>query len=146
MELSGASSLESEILGYAFAWSKDLNLDSEQALQLSENFDPESWAIETAYIPVHHAEANQLTPEAISQALKPLLEDKSIGKVVMNCKAKMNALSLQGIKLENIVFDPMLASYLINPDEKHSLKDQSERLLGYSTVRSTETAAAGKKQ
>lgn len=146
LELSGASSLESEILGYAFAWSKDLSLDSEQALKLSDNFDPESWAVETAYIPVHHAEANQLTPEAISEALKPLLENKSIGKVVMNCKAKMNALSLQGIKLENIVFDPMLASYLINPDEKHSLKDQSERLLGYSTVRSTESAAAGKKQ
>ncbi|MBS1952809.1 MAG: DNA polymerase I [Cyanobacteria bacterium SZAS-4] len=146
LELSGASSLESEILGYAFAWSKDLSLDSEHALKLSDNYDPESWAVETAYIPVHHAEANQLTPEAISAALKPLLENKSIGKVVMNCKAKMNALSLQGIKLDGIVFDPMLASYLINPDEKHSLKDQSERLLGYSTVRSAESAAAGKKQ
>ncbi|CAN5485459.1 DNA polymerase I [soil metagenome] len=146
LELSGASSLESEILGYAFAWSKDLSLDSEHALKLSDNYDPQSWAVETAYVPVHHAEANQLTPEAISQTLKPLFEDKSIGKVVMNCKAKMNALSLQGIKLENILFDPMLASYLVNPDDKHSLKDQSERLLGYSTVRSTESAAAGKKQ
>jgi len=146
LELSGASPLESEILGYAFAWSNDLTLDGEQSLKLSDSYNPDSWAVETAYIPVHHAEANQLTPEAISQALKPLLEDKSIGKVVMNCKAKMNALSLQGINLENIVFDPMLASYLVNPDEKHNLKDQSERLLGYSTVRSTENAAAGKKQ
>ncbi|MFN8552646.1 MAG: DNA polymerase I [Candidatus Obscuribacterales bacterium] len=146
LELSGPSSLESEILGYAFAWSKDLSIDPDQGLMLSESYDPSSWSVDTAYIPVHHTDANQLTPDLISAALKPLLESKEIGKVLMNCKAKMNALSLQGINLENIVFDPMLASYLINPDEKHALKDQSERLLGYSTVRSTESAAAGKKQ
>lgn len=146
LELSGLSSLESEILGYAFAWSKDLSLEPDQTLTLSENYDPNSWSVETAYVPVHHSEANQLSPETIVQALKPLLESKEIGKVVMNCKAKMNALSLQEIKLENVVFDPMLASYLINPDEKHGLKDQAERLLGYSTVRSSESAAAGKKQ
>ena len=146
LELSGASPLESEILGYAFAWSNDLTLDSEGALKLSDAYNPGSWAVETAYIPVYHTEANQLSPEAISKALKPLLENKSIGKIVMNCKAKMNALSLQDITLQNIVFDPMLASYLVNPDEKHGLKEQSERLLGYSTVRSTDSAAAGRKQ
>ncbi|HEY9731114.1 MAG TPA: DNA polymerase I [Drouetiella sp.] len=146
LELSGTSSLESEILGYAFAWSKDLGLEPDHTLTLSESYDPSSWSVETAYVPVHHSQADQLSPETIVQALKPILENKEIGKVVMNCKAKMNALSLQNIKLENIVFDPMLASYLINPDEKHSLKDQAERLLGYSTVRASESAAAGKKQ
>ncbi|HEY9679071.1 MAG TPA: DNA polymerase I [Drouetiella sp.] len=145
LEVSGASPLESEILGYAFAWSNDLELDSENGLKLSDSYNADSWAVSTAYVPVHHPEV-KLSTEEIVETLKPILENKEIGKVVMNCKAKMNALSLQGIKLEGIVFDPLLASYLVNPDEKHSLKDQAERLLGYSTVRSTESSAAGRKQ
>ena len=74
------------------------------------------------------------------------LENPKIGKVAQNGKFEKNVLSLVGIKLAPVVFDPMLTSYIVNPDNKHGLKDQSERLLNYSMVRITEIIGKGKKQ
>src|SRR5262249_10581032 len=69
-----------------------------------------------------------------------------IGKIAQNAKFEMNVLSLDGIAFGPLAFDPMLASYIVNPDDKHGLKDQSERLLGYTMVRIAELIGTGKKQ
>ena len=149
LETSTQTALDSEITGYALAWAPQAFALDEGELKLSAEYSLESWKVKTAYIPVKtstsaHVEA--LEPELITELLKPVLEDPNIGKIIQGSKFKMNSLSVNGVDIAPVVFDPILASYLTNPDEKHLLKDQAERLLGYKTVRSTETAGVSKKQ
>jgi len=146
LELSGPSPLESEIMGYSFAWSPLLTWSQEGGATTGSSYDPQTWSVETAYVPVGHTDSGHLDPEIVNRALKPILENPAIGKITHNVKAKMNALSVQDVNLQGLAFDPMLASYIVNPDDKHSLKEQSQRLLGYSTVREAVSSAAGKKQ
>ena len=40
----------------------------------------------------------------------------------------------------------MLASYIENPDNKHGLKDQSERILNYKMVKIADLIGTGRKQ
>jgi DNA polymerase-1 len=149
LETSTQTALDSEITGYALAWAPTAFALEEGELKLSSEYSLENWKVKTAYIPVKtstsaHVEA--LGSEQITELLKPVLEDRNIGKIIQGSKFKMNSLSVNGVDVTPVVFDPILASYLTNPDEKHLLKDQAERLLGYKTVRSTETAGASKKQ
>jgi DNA polymerase-1 len=147
LETSSNTSLECGILGYAFAWSPHLVLAENEELTVDRS--DETWSVQTAYIPVNTSDLEDdgtLTAQLVSRRLKPILESQSIGKVLANCKFKMNALSLVGIQIAKVVFDPILASYLVNPDDKHGLKDQAERLLGYATVRSIETTGMTRKQ
>ncbi len=147
VETTAGASLDSEILGYAFAWADGLALTEEGGLAFSPAYDENKWQVQTAYVPIdQHGPADNLAHETITAALKPLLLDEKIGKILQNCKYKLNALSLLGIEVKPVVFDPILASYIINPDEKHALKDQAERLLGYATVRASETAGLNRKQ
>ena len=149
IETSGAASLDSEITGFAFAWATGAFALDDRELKFDEAHKPENWKVKTAYIPVRHSTSVQpeaLEPDTILAALNPVLKNPKIGKIIENAKFKMNSLSLPGFEIEPIVFDPILASYLVNPDEKHLLKDQAERLLGYKTVRSSETTGVSKKQ
>ena len=58
----------------------------------------------------------------------------------------MNVLSLEGIDFGPVVFDPMLASYIVNPDDRHGLKEQSERILGHQMTKIDALIGTGKKQ
>lgn len=53
-------------------------------------------------------------PEEAAAALRPLLADSSIGKVVFDGKKLLHALKAIGTGLKNIEFDAMLADYLLN--------------------------------
>ena len=146
LETDSVNSLDTNIVGYAFAWSEGYTLDSNMQISIDKTKQKE---IHTAYIPVMHqtiSTIKQLDRDYVVKELKPLLEDETVGKVAQNGKFEKNVLSLVGIKLNPIVFDPMLTSYIVNPDNKHGLKDQSERLLNYSMVRITELIGKGKKQ
>ncbi|MBE9166983.1 DNA polymerase I [Pleurocapsales cyanobacterium LEGE 06147] len=82
-----------------------------------------------AYIPVGHAEGKQLAKEQVIEALRPILESSDYPKAFQNTKFDRLALQCQGIKLAGVVFDTMLASYVLNPEASHNLKDLSERYL-----------------
>ncbi len=149
LETSSTSSLSSTIIGYAFAWSPGFDFEKSAGLTLSKKYSPANWQVKTAYIPIKTDDdvgSNCLNNETVVQALSPIWQDSNIGKILHGSKFKINVLSLSAVQLSPIAFDPALASYLVNPDEKHGLKDQAERLLGYSTVRATETAGMTRKQ
>ncbi|HEY9753846.1 MAG TPA: DNA polymerase I [Oculatellaceae cyanobacterium] len=149
LETSGPASLDSEIVGYSFAWAPHAFIVEDHELHMAPEYKTEDWKVKTAYVPVQHAtsiHAEALTPELILSELKPILEDRNIGKIMQNAKQKLNTLSLHRVTIDPVVFDPVLASYLVNPDEKHLLKDQAERILGYKTVRANETTGVSKKQ
>ncbi len=73
-------------------------------------------------------EAPLCAPEVL-MLFKELFENPQIGKLVYDAKFTSNLLYLAGIELKGVIFDPMLASYIINPDEKHKLEDQVAAIL-----------------
>lgn len=64
--------------------------------------------------------------------LKPILEDPKIQKVGHNLKFDLEVLGENGIAVEGVAFDTMLASYLLNPGTRaHSLETLALAELNY---------------
>lgn len=82
---------------------------------------------EIAYIPVGHVEGVQLNQEVVLSSLKSILEEDKYPKAFQNAKFDRLVLHHQGIELSGVVFDTMLASYVLNPELTHNLGDLSER-------------------
>ena len=80
-----------------------------------------------AYIPTAHTEGTQLDKKLVLDTLKPILEDSKYPKAFQNAKFDRLVLHYQGIELAGTVFDTMLASYVLNPEQTHNLGDLSER-------------------
>lgn len=82
----------------------------------------------------------QLTREQVFAALKPILEDASYKKVLQNAKFDMHVLWHEGIVLRGVVFDTMIAAYLLSKDDQRvGLKDLSlsyfgEQMLSFADV------------
>lgn len=65
---------------------------------------------------------------------KPVLEDKKIKKVCQNGKYDISVMRSIGIDVENFFFDTMVASYIVDPDQKHGMDDLSEKYLNYKPI------------
>ncbi len=65
---------------------------------------------------------------------KSILEDKKIKKVCQNGKYDIGVMRGLGIKVENFYFDTMVASYIIDADQKHGMDDLSEKYLNYKPI------------
>jgi DNA polymerase-1 len=65
---------------------------------------------------------------------KPIFENKKIKKVCQNGKFDISVLRSQGIEVENFYFDTMLASYIIDPDQKHGMDELSQKYLKYKPI------------
>jgi len=64
--------------------------------------------------------------------LKELLEDENVRKVCCNAKKEMFLLRQAGINVKGIIFDVMIADYLIDPARsKYDLAGMAIRCLGY---------------
>jgi DNA polymerase-1 len=82
-----------------------------------------------AYIPVGHSSGQRLDVPTVLEALRPILEDQTYPKSLQNAKYDRLVLQFQGIHLAGVVFDTMLASYVLNPEGKHNLSDLSFHYL-----------------
>jgi DNA polymerase I len=80
-----------------------------------------------AYLPLAHITGTQLESKTVLQALKPILESDRYPKAFQNTKFDRLVLHHQGIKLAGVVFDTMLASYVLDPEKTHNLGDLSAR-------------------
>jgi len=99
---------------------------------------------EMAYIPVGHFEGNQLSLETVLEALRPILESAEFPKALQNAKYDRLVLRHQGIQLAGVVFDTMLASYVLNPESSHNLTDLSLRYLNLVAQSYTDLVPKGK--
>lgn len=90
---------------------------------------------EAYYIPVS---ANQEEAKKLVHQFKPLLENKQITKIGQNIKFDQLVLKWYDVDVQGVLFDTMLAHYLIDADTKHNMNVLSENYLGYSPVSITE--------
>ena len=65
---------------------------------------------------------------------KPVFENYKIKKVCQNGKFDIAVLRSQGVNVENFYFDTMLASYIIDPDQKHGMDDLAQKYLKYKPI------------
>ena len=79
------------------------------------------------YIPLSHsypAAPFQIGREDMIRILSPIFGDEKISKIGHNLKHDIFVLRGQGISLKGILFDIMIASYLINPNKQnHNLEE-----------------------
>ena len=83
-----------------------------------------------AYIPTGHKTGQNLDKATVLNALRPILESENYPKALQNAKFDRSILRCQGIKLAGVIFDTMLASYVLNPETSHSLSELSKKYLG----------------
>ncbi len=89
----------------------------------------------------------QLPRQNVLEFLRPLLENPAIRKVGQNIKFDMQVLQTNGITLNGVWFDTMLASYLLNPTRQgHGLDALSVEHLGHKMISYSEVAGSGKAQ
>ena len=97
-----------------------------------------------AYIPTGHKIGTNLDKATVLNALRPILESENYPKALQNAKFDRSILRCQGIKLTGVVFDTMLASYVLNPETSHSLSELSRKYLGIVAKSYKELVAKGK--
>ncbi len=98
---------------------------------------------EVAYIPLNHKTGDNLNQEIALVALRPILESADYPKALQNAKFDRLVLRCQGIKLAGVVFDSMLASYVLNPDGRHNLGDLSKKYLDLTAKSYSELVPKG---
>ncbi|EGK87240.1 DNA polymerase I [Microcoleus vaginatus PCC 9802] len=84
---------------------------------------------DVAYIPTGHKTGKNVDKATVLNALRPILESENYPKALQNAKFDRSILRCQGIKLAGVVFDTMLASYVLNPETSHSLSELSRHYL-----------------
>ncbi len=135
--------------------SKYLSVDTEttsvhpmkaELVGVSLSFDDAS----SYYIPLSHKYLGapaQLDMERCIELLKGPLTDPTIKKIGQNIKYDYIVLKKYGIEISPIVFDTMVASYVINPSSRgHGLDNLSLKYLGHKPISYTDVAGKGKGQ
>ena len=109
---------------------------------------------EAYYIPVGHGatpegeeQARQLPLKDVIARLRPALTDPKVGKTAHNAKFDMMAFARQGVWIEGIRGDTMVAAYLLNPGRRGlGLKELAFENLGVIMTPISDLIGTGRKQ
>lgn len=124
LETTSLNPIRAEIVGISFSWCEK----------------------EAFYLPME-SRGSDLNTEEILKRLKPLLEDERIKKWGQNIKYDLIVLANQGIELQGIEFDTMIASYLLNPSQRqHNLDSLSLKYLNYKKIPTSSLIGKGRSQ
>ncbi|MDX2097456.1 MAG: DNA polymerase I [Leptolyngbyaceae cyanobacterium bins.59] len=115
---------DAELVGIGCCWGPELN--------------------ELAYLPLGHRSGGNLDLQPTLEALRPILESAKYPKVLQNAKYDRLVLRCQGIKLAGVVWDTMLASYILNPESSHNLSELGLRYLGIAAMSYEDLVPKGK--
>lgn len=88
--------------------------------------------------------SDRLPVDDFVNIFKKVFEKKTVKKICQNGKYDIAVLRTYGIELQGFYFDTMLASYVIDPDQKHGMDDLSETYLKYTPIPITELIGSKK--
>lgn len=77
--------------------------------------------------------------------IKNILEDENYGKIAQNAKFDIQVLRNEGIIVRPVIFDTMLAAYLLDSNDVHNMDHLAERYLNYKTTTFSELVEGDKK-
>ncbi len=130
LETTSTNPMEAEIVGISFSWEANKGV----------------------YIPIQYPSMQKSLfgdddKLEYLQILKPVLEDEHIPKCGQNLKYDMLILRRYGIELKNVVFDTMVAAFLIQPDSRsYKLDKLSQQYLNYRMQPIEDLIGKGKNQ
>ena len=97
------------------------------------------------YLPLNHFASDNLPKDQVLQTFAKHLKDKTI--IGHNLKYDLKILDYQGLKITNKLFDTMIASFLLDPNnDGNSLDKCMEREYSYTMQAITELIGKGKDQ
>ena len=108
-ETTSLNEMEAELVGMSFSYKKGL----------------------AYYIPIPENREEAL---ATLEIFKPFFEMETVMKIAHNFKFDYKILKLYGVDFKGILFDTMIAHYLLNPDGRHGMDYLSEMYLNYRPV------------
>ena len=122
-ETTSLNPFEAELVGIGFCWGEG----------------PE----DLAYIPIGHknqnlslsstlSEPKQLPIEDVFRTIAPWLSSSNHPKVLQNTKYDRLIFLCHGISLAGVVMDTLLADYIRDANEKHSLDEMTKREFGFT--------------
>jgi DNA polymerase I len=78
--------------------------------------------------------SDRISADEFIDIFQPLFEDEKIKKVCQNGKFDIAVLRNYGIEVNNFFFDTMVASYVLDPDQKHGMDELAKKYLSYKTI------------
>ncbi len=78
--------------------------------------------------------SDRLSLEEFVKIFGPVFKNKKIRKVCQNGKFDISVMRSNGVEVNGFFFDTMLASYVIDPDQKHGMDDLSQKYLKYKPI------------
>ncbi|MDD3285254.1 MAG: DNA polymerase I [Patescibacteria group bacterium] len=131
-ETEGLNPLKAQLLGLSFSW------------QAGEAYYLHLGAKTAAKADLFNYRQEEAGHDWLKR-LQTILEDRKIQKYGHNLKFDWRILKNQGINLQGIAFDSLLASYLLNPDNRqHGLDGVSFRELAWEKISTEELIGKGK--
>ncbi|MFQ6671911.1 MAG: DNA polymerase I, partial [Candidatus Tectimicrobiota bacterium] len=128
VETTALDPMRAEVVGLALAWAGG----------------------EAVYVPVAHTGLDpprQLERTAVLDAFRPLLGDPALEKVGHHIKYDWVVLANAGLELKGVVFDSMVASYVLNPSRRqHNLAGLALEHFNHAMTTYEEVAGKGAKQ
>jgi len=140
LETTGLDPLDCRIVGFSFSWREG-----------------EAWYV-PARLPAGREEPAPATGELfpveqdddldwVLARLKPWYENAAARKLGQNAKYDVNVLSQYGVVVRGVVFDTMLASYVLRPSgRRHDLDTLSLHYLGLEKIPTSALIGSGAKQ
>ena len=89
-----------------------------------------AWKAHEAYF----IAVNPTNVHRILEQLRPAFENEATQKIGQNCKFDIMVLSRYGIEVKGLLFDTMLAHYLLQPELRHGMDYLAEIYLNYQTI------------
>lgn len=108
-ETTSLDEMEAEIVGMSFSYKKGL----------------------AYYIPLSD---NREEAQKTIDIFKPFFEAKTVMKIAHNFKYDYKVLKNYGVHFDGVLFDTMIAHYLLNPDGRHGMDYLSEIYLNYIPI------------
>lgn len=116
-ETTSVDTMEAELVGLSFSWAEKVGY----------------------YVPVGHTEGTQLDRQEVVAALKPVMEDATVGKTGHNIKFDIEMLARYGVKTRGVAFDTMIAAFLLDSSGRsQSLDDLAYTEFGIEMIPITE--------
>ena len=96
------------------------------------------------YVPLVHQEKDLLDRDEVKHVLKQYLETDRLPLVGQNIKYDYKVLCQWGVEPKNVVFDTMVAAWLLDSTSVFNMDYLAEKYLGYKTVHYTDIVPKGK--
>jgi len=141
-ETSSFNPLEVTLLGISFSWKKNesyyITVETRHASSPTSQeslFDDKKQS----------KQSKGINFDFVIKNLKPIFEDKKITKICHNAKFDIEVMQSQGVDVQGVDFDTMIASYLLNPGgRQHGLDLVTFKYLNYTKISKDDLLGTGR--